>query len=280
MNDSAGGLEIVAGNLTLQGFSLDVHSGRVRSDRAAFATRYVRAALEEFQAQDLRVEVRSEIPLASGLGSSAATVVATIGALNEHLGLSLSLQEIADCAHRIEKTVQMGLGSPMDTALSTFGGYCTVSKTARPIDLPALELVIGYTEKPHDTRSEVQKVQRLYALYPEIVGPIFQSIGAASSRAVQLIREQDLAALGELMNVNHGLLEAIGVGSRELSELVYAARGPGRALGAKITGAGGGGCMIALPGPEGRTPMAVALEQAKGRAFLVRTGCQGLRLED
>jgi mevalonate kinase len=97
---------------------------------------------------------------------------------------------------------------------------------------------------------------------------------------VPLIREQNREALGKLMNINHGLLEAVGVGSRELSELVYAARGAGRALGAKITGAGGGGCMIALPCPEGQASIVTAIEQARGRAFPVRTGCQGVRLED
>jgi mevalonate kinase len=280
IKDSPGGLNIVAGNLALTGFSLDVHSGRIFSDEAIFTTRYVRAALKEFQAEDIRVKVESEIPLASGLGSSAATVVATIAALNAHMELKLSTKDIADHAHRIEKEVQTGLGSPMDTALSTFGGYCMVSREAQPIDLPQLELVIGYTEKPHDTRSEVQKVQGLYARYPEIIEPIFQSIGAVSDRAVQLIREQNREALGKLMNINHGLLEAVGVGSRELSELVYAARGAGRALGAKITGAGGGGCMIALPCPEGQASIVTAIEQARGRAFPVRTGCQGVRLED
>jgi mevalonate kinase len=82
------------------------------------------------------------------------------------------------------------------------------------------------------------------------------------------------------MNINHGLLEALGVGTRELSELVYAARGAGGALGAKITGAGGGGCMIALPSPGSNASLITAITQACGRAFLVRTGCDGVRLEE
>jgi len=280
VKDYPGGLQINAGNLMLRGFSLDIPSGRVSSEEALIYTRYVRAALKEFGARDLKVKVESELPPASGLGSSAATVVATATALNEHLGLGLSREELASRAHRIEKEVQAGLGSPMDTALATLGGYCLVSDQVRPVRLPEMELVIGYTEKPHDTRSEVEKVQSLYARYPEIVGPIFQSIGAVSCRALPVIAEQKLEELGELMNINHGLLEALGVGSRELSELVYAARGAGRAFGAKLTGAGGGGCMIALPCPEGRSMMVTAMEQARGKAFPVRTGCQGVRLEE
>ena len=101
-----------------------------------------------------------DFPLAAGLGSSAAIVVAAVAALNEHLGLGLSRKEIAAIAHRMEKKVQQGLGSPMDTALATYGGYLQVSQEIQPLDLPPLEMVVGYTKVPHDTRSEVEKVQR------------------------------------------------------------------------------------------------------------------------
>ena len=158
-------------------------------------------------------------------------------------------KEIASTAYRIEKRVQNGRGSPMDTALASFGGYLQVTREVKPLDLPPLEMVVGYTKLPHDTLSEVEKVQSLKERYPDVVEPIFQAIGAISTRAVPLIKEQDLARLGELMNINHGLLEALGVGTRELCELVYAARIAGGAFGAKLTGAGGGGCMIALPKP-------------------------------
>ena len=132
---------------------------------------------------------------------------------------------------------------------------------------------------PHDTKSEVEKVQDLKKRYFDLVDPIFQAIGAISERAVPLIREQNLAELGQLMNINHGLLAALGVSSRELDELVYAARGAGGALGAKLTGAGGGGCMIALPGAAGVDALMVALRQARGVPFKVLTGCEGVRLE-
>jgi len=95
-----------------------------------------------------------------------------------------------------------------------------------------------------------------------------------------LIQDGKLEELGGLMNLNHGLLEAIGVSTRELNELVYAARGAGRALGAKLTGAGGGGCIISLPSPGNSDYLLIAIEQARGKAFCVKTGCQGLRMEE
>jgi len=122
-------------------------------------------------------------------------------------------------------------------------------------------------------------VQDLKKRYSDLVDPIFLAIGAISQRAVSLIREQNIAELGRLMNINHGLLASLGVSSRELEELVYAANGAGGALGAKLTGAGGGGCMISLPGAAGVDPLMVALRQARGVPFKVLTGCEGVRLE-
>ncbi|HWQ20037.1 MAG TPA: mevalonate kinase [Methanotrichaceae archaeon] len=285
VEDLPGRVEIDASNLRLMvtGFTVDplaecIHT--VGSSRdALLATRYISAVLRELRAGDLRVSVESRIPPAAGLGSSAAIVVATLAALNEHLGLKMSREEIGSESYRIEKLVQQGLGSPMDTALSTFGGYQLVSDKIQARKLPELRLVVGYTEQSHDTRTEVAKVQNLRQSYPDVVEPIFQAIGAISKRALESLEEGRLKELGSLMNINHGLLEALGVGTRELSELVYAARGAGGALGAKLTGAGGGGCMIALPPEGGEAEIATAIRQARGRTFAVKTGCEGVRLE-
>jgi mevalonate kinase len=277
VEDLPGGLEIET-NLPLKGFTLDLLAGQLSSKEALHAARYVSAVLEELGANDLRIKVESDIPPGAGLGSSAAIVVATLAALSEHLGLGLSRSEIASLAHRIEKKVQKGLGSPMDTSLATFGGYMQVSSRVQEIDLPPLALVVGHTGVSHDTRAEIEKVQSLRSRHPDIIDPIFEAIGLIAERAVSMIKELKLAELGELMNINHGLLEALGVSTRELSELVYAARGAGGALGAKLTGAGGGGCIIALAGPQGATALEIALRQAGAQVFHARTGSEGVRL--
>jgi len=279
VQDLSGSVLIKTKELTLQGFSLDLTSGRLESAQAAHATRYISAVLREFDVKDIQVCIDSSLPLAAGLGSSACIVVAAVAALSAHHGLDLSRREIAEISNRLEKKVQKGLGSPMDTALATFGGYLQISQDIQPLDLPQLEMVVGYTKMPHDTKSEVEKVQDLKKRYFDLVDPIFQAIGAISEKAVPLIREHNHADLGRLMNVNHGLLMALGVSSRELDELVYAATGAGGAFGAKLTGAGGGGCMIALPGHAGVDALMVALRQARGVPFKVVTGCEGVRLE-
>ena len=279
VRDRPGCVLIKTDDLVLQGFSLDLQSGQLQSPHAANATRYISAVLREFDARNIQVETKSALPLAAGLGSSAAIVVAAVTALSQHLSQELSQKEIAATSYRLEKEVQKGLASPTDTALAAFGGYLQVSKEISALDLPSLEMVVGFTGVPHDTKSEVEKVQCLRRDYPDLVDPIFQAIGSISERAVPLIREQKAAKLGQMMNINHGLLEALGVSSRELGELVYAARGAGGALGAKLTGAGGGGCMIAIPGPAGKEPLMTAIRQAGGRPFATKTGQDGVRLE-
>ncbi len=280
VEDLPGKTVVEAGDLSIEGFSVDLANGAVSSPAALKAVRYVSAVLKALDASELRIRIESDIPPAAGLGSSAAIVVASLAALSRHLGLRLSSEEIANQSHRIEKAVQQGLGSPMDTALATYGGYILITGAKiAPVLLPEMEMAVGYTGKPHDTGTEVQKVQSLYRRYPDTVEHIFQAIGSISSRALPLIREQKLEELGLLMNVNHGLLEALGVGSRELGDLVYAARGAGNALGAKITGAGGGGCMIALPSPGSKAVLITALAQACGKPFLAKTGCEGVRME-
>ena len=275
-----GSVLIKTEELTLQGFSLDLTTGQLRSAQAEHAARYISAVLSEFEAKDIQVCIDSSLPLAAGLGSSACIVVAAVAAISQHQGLELPRKEIAEISYRLEKKVQHGLGSPMDTALATYGGYLQVSRDILPLDLPLQEMVVGYTRMPHDTKYEVEKVQDLKKRYSDLVDPIFLAMGAISQRAVPLIREQNSAELGRLMNVNHGLLAALGVSSRELDELVHAARGAGGALGAKLTGAGGGGCVIALPGAAGVDALMVAIRQAKGLPFKVMAGCEGVRLED
>lgn len=287
VEDAPGKLEIEVPNLNLnvKGFALDALKKEILSTKicedAFQATKYVSTVLQKFDVRNVKVVVESEIPPSSGLGSSASVVVATLASINFHLGLGLSIDELAKEAYKIEKEVQQGLGSPTDTALATYGGYQMVREKAESIELPELKLIVGYTGVPHNTRLEVEKVQNFRESCPQIVDPIFQAMGEISRSSLNCIREQKLNKLGELMNANHGLLEALGVGTKELSELVYASRGAGNARGAKLTGAGGGGCMVAIPSPEydGVIKAMTSIVQAGGKAFLVTTGCEGVKIE-
>jgi mevalonate kinase len=97
-------------------------------------------------------------------------------------------------------------------------------------------------------------------------------------RAVDALKENDLETLGELMNINHALLYGVGVSDESLEWLVNAARKAG-ALGAKLTGAGGGGCMIALTRNEKLEQVLEAIQRTGGRPFVARKTDEGVKIE-
>lgn len=223
----------------------------------------------------LTIRIRSEFPPASGLGSSAAVTVATIAAVSELLEGSIPKKEIADLAHKVEQDVQ-GAASITDTAVSAYGGILYVKPdlgVVEPLPNKNIQLVVGYTGKPGSTTEIVRTVKTLRNQHPEVVDNIIHCIG----RITMLAKENLGNDLGGLMDLNNGLLEALGVGTFELSALIYGARASG-AKGAKITGAGGGGCMIAYaPGREDAVSKVV--EKGGCLAMLVNLGAEGVRIE-
>jgi mevalonate kinase len=124
----------------------------------------------------------------------------------------------------------------------------------------------------------VEKVRALKEKHPQIVGHIKWAAKEIVLRAVDALKENDLEALGELMNINHALLYGIGVSDESLEWLINAARKAG-ALGAKLTGAGGGGCMIALARNEKLEQVQEAIQRAGGRPFIARKTDEGIRIE-
>lgn len=195
----------------------------------------------------LNVTVDIDIPIASGLGSSAAITVASLAAFARYHQIEFEKEEIAQLAHRVELDVQ-GAASPIDTTLSTYGGAIYLSKDAEEvIQLPVdynLPLVIGHTPREGNTAKLVKSVRIKKEKYPSIIDPVLKSMEELAAEARKTLLAKDEKRLGELMNINHGLLDALGVNTPELSRMVYLAREKG-ALGAKITGAGGGGSIIA-----------------------------------
>jgi mevalonate kinase len=122
----------------------------------------------------------------------------------------------------------------------------------------------------------VEMVAELKARSPGICEPVLDAIGAVSLSAMRSMN--DPVRLGELMNMNHALLEVLGVGHPQLSRLVLASRAAG-AYGAKLTGAGGGGCMIAICPKHAKSRIAGALETCEARAFSTSIDTEGVRKE-
>ncbi len=238
---------------------------------------YVSAAIKKLGSKNVSINITSDLPVGSGLGSSAAVTISTLAAINSEFGLDYSNDEIAKMGHEIEKEVQ-GAASPTDTYVSTFGGVVEIT-SRRQLKMLECGVVIGNTNKgatPKKTAKLVKHVAKLKEEYPEVINPIIKTIGSFAEKGEILLEQKDYISLGKLMNVNHGLLDALGVGTMELSALVYAARDAG-AYGAKITGAGGGGCMVAIT--DSPRKVASAIEAAGGQAIITNFTSNGVMLE-
>jgi mevalonate kinase len=223
------------------------------------------------------VYINSQIPSSSGLGSSAAVTVATLSAINDEFQLEKTRDEIAEMAFAIEKKVQKGRASPTDTTVSSYGGIVLITGTSRrrlpPINL---HIVIGDTLISHNTSQMVEQVSELKKKHPDIVNHLLDAIEGISLNAIHHLNNPP--ELGRYMDMNHALLDALGVGHPALSRLVLAARSAG-AFGAKLTGAGGGGCMVAVCPKNQKHRVAKAIESQNARAIMTGIDTDGARKE-
>jgi mevalonate kinase len=285
------GLRVHAADLTLDGFTVQYDAlAEERPDvdvpdsLVDAAIGYVQEAVAQAKdAADIDdvgfdITIESDIPLGAGLGSSAAVVVATIDAATRELGVELSDDELADRAYRVELTVQEGEASRADTYCCTMGGAVRVEgDDCRQIAAPDLPFVIGYDGGAGDTGALVSGVRALRDEY-EFAADTVAAIGDIVRRGEAVLEDGDVNELGKLMDFNHGLLSALGVSSRSLDAMVWAARDAG-ALGAKLTGAGGGGCIVAL---DETAETSTALEYTPGceEAFRAELDTAGVRREE
>ncbi|WP_435358281.1 mevalonate kinase [Haloarchaeobius sp. DFWS5] len=285
-------LRVDAKDLQLEGFTVEY--GETGGDPAVeapnpmleAATQYVDGAVS--QARDAAdapeagfdVTVESDIPLGAGLGSSAAVVVATIAAAASELGVDLDPREVADRAYQVEADVQDGQASRADTFCSAMGGAVRVEgDDCRTLDAPDLPFVIGYDGGSGDTGELVAGVRELRDEY-DFAADTVAAIGDLVREGEALLEREDegaLTELGRLMDFDHGLLEALGVSARSLDSMVWTAREAG-ALGAKLTGAGGGGCIVALDATDA-TETALTYEAACEQVFRAELATDGVVVE-
>jgi mevalonate kinase len=137
-------------------------------------------------------------------------------------------------------------------------------------------MIIGNTRKKRSTKNMVEGVKALRDRNPEVVDPIIYTMAGLSQVGLDALLRRDTQKLGDLMNLNHGLLSSIGVSTIELDDLVYASRREG-AIGAKLTGAGGGGCMIALADDENLGKVEKGIRSARGHSMRVNLTDEGVK---
>jgi mevalonate kinase len=285
------GLTVHLDDLTIDGFTIeytgDASEGPdvdVSESLVEAGVGYINEAIE--QARDaagvddvgFEINVESSIPLGAGLGSSAAVVVGVIKAATTELGVDLTDREVAERAYQVEHAVQDGEASRADTFCSAMGGAVRVEgdDCRRIQGVDTLPFVIGYDGGAGDTGALVAGVRQLRGEY-DFAADTVTAIGDIVRQGERALQDGDLVELGKLMDFNHGLLSALGVSSRSLDSMVWAAR-DADALGAKLTGAGGGGCIVALDETEDAL---TALNYTPGceDAFRAALDTDGVRVE-
>ncbi|NIA10154.1 MAG: mevalonate kinase [Nitrospiraceae bacterium] len=251
---------------------------------------YIKRAIDNlWNGGPLEITTFSKIPSASGLGSSAAITTASVACLLE-MKDEFSIEDVAKKSFEIEHEIQKG-GSPNDTSVCTYGSAILLSTEKRDgfiweiskgehkwfvhrIDVPDMKIVIGMTGIKSKTPVLVKKVKK-FVKYSGFARELTERIGELAMEGVDALKDSDFASLGEKMNEGQKILHTLGASSPELEKLIHASLRAG-AYGAKLTGAGGGGSMIALTDePE---KVAIAIEKAGGKAMVTSVSREGVKV--
>jgi mevalonate kinase len=258
--------------LTLSGGTSQAPPTRVTPDAGGSRLeRAFAAILSHFeQAPPVDVEVSLEVPVGVGLGSSAALAVACARAI----GALCGDEGAVDDAIEASEQVFHGTPSGIDQLAASEGGLFFFSRAdnveAAPIEAPAMTLAVCRAAETASTAAIVEGVAALKAREEALVGHLNLLIGDLARAASGALADGDWARVGELMDINHGALCALGVSTAALDAACHTARDAG-ARGAKLTGAGGGGCVFALT-PGGADDVLAAWRKQGWSGFEVTIG--------
>jgi len=245
-----------------------------------FVLTAIRNFFEKYNVKSgLNIETKSEFSSKFGFGSSSAVTVSTIKALSEIFNIEMDIREFFDLSYKTVLDIQ-GVGSGFDVAAAIYGGtiyFVGGGKEIKPINLEELPLIVGYTGIKADTATLVKGLAKKREIYKDIIDAEFNISDNIVSQSKEHFENKNFRVLGELMNFNQGLLNSFGVSSLELETLIYAARESG-AYGAKLSGAGGGDCMIALVPKEKRKEVESAINKV-GTIINVNPNAEGVKVE-
>jgi mevalonate kinase len=262
------------------------HSGFKIEAPQAKDVRFVEEAVSVFKEKykignGLAIKTSSDFSSQYGFGSSSAVTVATLFALAKIYEINLSLQEIFDLGYQVTLNIQ-GVGSGFDIAAALYGGtiyFLTGGKVIQPLKTETLPLVIGYSGIKADTPTMIKNLKLKMKNDPfGSIKNIFNSIEKIVDEAKIALTLGDWRKVGQLMNENHHLLQQLGVSTKKLDQMCQAAVEAG-AYGAKLSGAGGGDCMIALTPVEKREAVEEAIVKVGGQIIKVKTNAKGVKVE-
>lgn len=215
-----------------------------------------------------------------GLGSSSAVTVATFKALSLLFKMPMSTGQIFNLSYGVNLKIQ-GLGSGFDIAAAAYGKtiyFVKGGKVIESLNNEPLLLVVGYSGVKADTPFHVRKVAEAYKNKQLKMKKIFEKIKLLVEDAKKNIKSKNFVQLGKKMTENHLLLRQLGVSTKKLDRMVKTALEAG-AYGAKLSGAGGGDCMIALVNNKTKEAVEKAIKKSGGEIIKVSNNAEGVRIE-
>ena len=235
-----------------------------------------------YKIQPARVTIVSEIPIAAGLGSSAASAASFALAYSTFLGSALSEDDLVKVAYEAEVIVH-GRPSGIDNNIVVYGGGLVYRRGETPerinVTLPeGYVVLIANTGIERSTGVVVRDVLRLAESTWNVTSKIYEAADSIIDEALNAFARGDMDILGKLMNINQGLLNAVGASSMEIESLIFAARSAG-AKGAKLTGAGRGGSVIILVERERLDDVRKAIKDKAVWIGVTSLGVEGVILE-
>jgi len=247
--------------------------------------KFVEIALKNFcekhpKITGVRVTTASEFSSLFGFGSSSASTVCVIRALSDLTGMHLSREEIFDLSYKTILDIQ-GKGSGFDIAAAVYGGtlyFVTGGKVIEPLIIPSLPLMVGYSGVKADTVTLINEVKKKMDAEPKKVNRIYDAISELVEKAKTDMGKGDWETVGKWMNFDQEYLRDLGVSTEKLESMIAAAKKAG-AWGAKLSGAGGGDCMIALVRSDKRNAVGEAITTAGGQVIDVALNAEGVRVE-
>jgi mevalonate kinase len=228
----------------------------------------------------LEIKTKSEFSMEYGLGSSSAVTVATIKALSELFRIKMKKKELFDLAYKTVLDIQR-VGSGFDLAAAIYGGtlyFVTGGKVIGKIKVRNIPLIVGYSGEKADTPTLVKMVNEKLEKNPQKINKIFDEIEKIVNQARIEIENKNWKEVGKLMNLNQDLLRELGVSSEKLENLIKVVLDSG-AYGAKLSGAGGGDCMIAIADKENFNNVKEAIKKAGGEIIEVKVPAEGVKIE-
>lgn len=226
------------------------------------------------------VTTYSEFSSLFGFGSSSASTVCITNGLSELLDMKLDNKQLFDLSYKTVSEIQGNI-SGFDIAAGIYGGtlyFITAGAAVEMLAIDPIPLIVAYSGIKADTPTLVRQVAKLKEEKPEFVHTIFNKITELVEEAKTALIEKDWKKIGELMNINQEYLQSIGVSTEKLDNMIGAAKKVG-AYGAKLSGAGGGDCIIALAPDEKREQVKKAIQNVGGLILDVQTNAEGAKIE-